>query len=383
MIQNLRGNMSKRILVAVIVCYIFSFRLWAFPVYDVGSGFFGFTRTNHEIKSSFQYAEAETSDGNMIRQKNIEAKKNKEYKVLWQNSDPYYLKYTNSDGSAVYWKTTKLHTSKSGDNWQDAMGSQGINMEYQVMPIDVTDEGVLLFDPDNSQYVYKLDDGNSFSISKDISEYRIMNNIHYELGAKPKQWVFVKHNSGLDFSMAIVNHDGSVSMKLACNQPVSRISRIYCNLPAERYLVDYSDKQGKRGLLILSHSGVVIRNYSNYNPGNVIAFYENAAQYVTTRNEFSSRHVIDLTDGEIKVELKIEHLDLAFSNGSLRAIVCSGRHLGIIDALKGVLIQDLSDFNRDYRIEWVRFQNMGKDVFIAERSPGKSSSTIKHFQQAM
>lgn len=379
--HNQRGNMNYKILVTAVVFYMYTFCIWAFPVYDVGSGFLGFARDIDKVEYALDYAETDSVMDKPIRQNYTDTSNNKEYKTLWQCYDPYYIKYTNQSGSVTYWKTSELHASVNGDDWGDASGNPQNNKEYQVMPIDVTDHGVLLFDRANSQYVYKLDNGLSFPISGDLSEHQLYRSIHYKLGSKPQQWVFTKHDTGSDFRLVVVNFDGSIPMNTTCNQSVARINRIYCNLPAERYLVDYSDEHSKRGLLILSNRGTVIKNHINYNPGNAITFYDEAEQYVTTRNEFNSKHVIDLKDGEINAEIKAEHLDLAEVNGSLMAVVSSGRYFGVVSLLDGIIIHDMSDFRRDFQIEWVRIKNEGTEVVFAERSRGaSSSSTIKHLK---
>lgn len=368
--------MNKRFL-AVILVYLWTLSVWAFPEYDIGNIYKGLSRDNDSLASPICYVESKSTE-EIVLEKAIEyRRKSAGDKVLRQSSDPHTLRYTNSDGSVTYWKSTDLNATVTEDSSTDYWG-RGESQEYGVMPITRTDEGLLLFDKSENQYVSKFNNGTAYYIPKNLSDYTLELNVQYKLGPIPTQWVFAKYESGIDFRMAVTNYKGDVSLDLILNQPVSLVNYIYYSVPAERYLVDYNDAQGKRGLLILSDQGTVIKNYSRFNPGNVITFYPFAERYVTTWGGFPYRHVIDLMDGEIKAALTIEHIDLAFVNDSLLAVVSTAKRIGIVDVLNGILIQDFSDYNRVHNIEWVHFQKKGKEFVIGDNSKD-SKVTRKRF----
>lgn len=127
--------MKTKVLVAVMMSFIFSFSLWAFPIYDIGNGFLGLTQSNDKSSNSIQYLQSGSSEEHPVTDKVKNVNEAKAYRTLWQCYDPYYLRCSNDDGSITYWKTSELHTTISDDSWGDAMGSPETNEEYRVIPI--------------------------------------------------------------------------------------------------------------------------------------------------------------------------------------------------------------------------------------------------------
>lgn len=191
-------------------------------------------------------------------------------------------------------------------------------------------------------------------------------------------WTWVRTGDDLGFEMAIVNYDGILISHWQTNLMISNLNQIYVNSSIGRFVIDYIGINNKRGLLILSNEGNIVKNYPDYNPGNLISFYPLAQKYIATREGFSVRHIIDMECGEIVAELHNNNIDLAMINNTLVAVAGTGKYACIFTVADGQLLQDMTDFSREYEVSRVRFSGNGEVIMYYEKQPSKST-VVKHY----
>jgi hypothetical protein len=370
--------MKNTVFVLAIVLSTFTSMMWAYPVYDIGMGFLGLNRSTEDLGGVQYRFQGIVSKDLSISSKSNDPQDVSSFKKLMMCYNPYYLRCERYNTGITLWKSENLFASVSDDSWGDVSGSPQDSVEYQILPIDAHSTGILLFDRTNNQYVFKLDAGDEIRLPKAVSDYRLVNNVQVKLSPKMNSWTWVQTGDDVGFEMAIVSYDGRLISQWQTNLYISNINQIYANPSNSRYVIDYNGANDKRGMLILSAEGGIVKNYPDYNPGNVISFYPFAQSYIATREGFSKRHILDLESGEIVAEIHNNNIDLAIIDNSLVAVAGTGKYVCIFTVVDGQLLQDMTDLSREYEVSRVRFYGNGEEMMYCEKQPNKSTEVKRY-----
>ncbi len=357
--------------------------VWAYPIYEIGGNFKGLDKSYAKtLTKKYVYQGTVSVEDFRITPKRVDPPLEPLYD-LYASFDPPYWRLADEKGKTL-WKTSDFDVDFDNDSEQGPDANNEYSFSY---PFLQSREGVLFFNSKKNCRVLKKYDGREIELPAYLNDYYQYDYLFYDYPESPvKKILWVKHwmedQPDARFALTVMNFDGVVENHLETDIQIREIDQFYFDLNYSRMLFEYKDMkepQGNPGLMIFSTDGTMIKHYPNYDPGNVIRFDPQAPDYAITREDYNQNHIIDLRNGEIVASFIGRRIGISQIEDTLIVAVYLGGSVGVVNALTGKLIQNFSDYSRDYEITSIRISQDTKNIWFTEKYPDKSTS-IKHYR---
>lgn len=387
--------MKKKHFLLIIVSFCFSISvLWAYPIFDLNSSSLNGLDQSESKNLSAKYVfqkNITSQDFSLINSSEEAHSYISRSSHLFKCFDPYYLKLVDNKGRTL-WKTSTLYVNRDDNTW-DRVGSPEINREYQVGATETLENALLLYDLQSNCYVLKKDNGEEIRYPSEISNYWIRQPWN-EKGyvTLNNKFIFLQFGDGeyfasVPFEIAILGHNGDLQGICKTDLIIKNIQDMYLNSSQNCLLITYFDKSNSEGLLIISMDGKLIRNYPNFNPGNIIRFNSKAPDYAMLRlSEIKGRCILNTVSGEIVAGFDYDHLDMAQVDSTLIAITGNGPFVVVFDVLSGEIIQDFTDHSdplslRNTKILGVQISKDAKEIRYAVKKTDKAVQYLEYIMK--
>ncbi|HNW99998.1 MAG TPA: hypothetical protein PLE74_00455 [Candidatus Cloacimonadota bacterium] len=269
--------------------------------------------------------------------------------IVWRYSEPKLL-----------WKTNRLQSLELND-WKRMIEKNG---DAPVLS-PFNKAGSLLKDRFSRQWVLKNRSGREIVLPTSLKDLHWYPTCSYLGNENDLLFAGIVNNK---ITYAFVNDEGRLMEDgpISITASADTIMHVLIMPDEKDVLVQYSNKLGSMGLLLVSKTGKTLWHMTDlpkFERIDVDRKYLNFAMLSNSAN--SSKMIVDLRNGQIQAEVLCKCMAIAEAQDTLLAIVANDKSAGVIDVTRGKLIQDFSkDLYPITDVELVKIAIEGYQIMI-------------------